>query len=886
MTISAGSRLGPYEILEPLGAGGMGEVYKGRDTRLDRLVAIKVLPAHLTEDVELKQRFDREARAISSLSHPNICALFDVGHQGGVDYLVMELLEGESLAKRLTRGPLPMEEALRHAIAIAEALDRAHQQRIVHRDLKPQNLMITKSGIKLLDFGLAKLAPAAAGPVFTGLSSLPTDPGKHLTQTGMILGTFQYMAPEQLEGKDVDPRTDIFGFGAVLYEMLTGLKAFTGQGQASLIAAILSTQPTAVSAIVPMTPPALDRVVQRCLAKDPEDRWQTARDLLFELRWLTEAGSRAGVPTPVVVRRRDRERLAWIAAGVLGLAATAFAYGYFRRAPIPRSPVRFVVLPPARASFNPIDGPVTLSLDGRNLVFAAAGADGRPMLWLRPLDTVDARELPGTDDAFDPFFSADGRSLGFFEGGQLQRLELAGGPPRVVAAAIDGRGGTWNRNGTIVFAASWRGPLSSVPAAGGSPQVATALDDQRREIAHMRPHFLPDGEHFLFLARSADPDKSSLRIGRLGETQSEHLLDLDAPAVYAPPGFLLYVRERTLLARPFDPGSRKLRGEPFAVAEPIFTAYANGVAGVSAAENGAIAFQGAGGMEKRLTWFDRLGNPVGSLGPPGEYRTAEFSRDGSRVAVERYDRERRSSDIWVIEVATGAASQITSHRARDRGPVWSPDATRLLFHSDRDGPGDLFVRSSSAGNVEESKLYGSLTWKYPNSWSRDGEHILFQSFDPRTKRDVWVMRAFSTATEPVPLLRTEADEWQAAFSPDAKWVAYCSNESGAQEVYVSSFPGPGGKWQVSSAGGAAPRWREDGRELFYLAPDRRVMASDIKPDGAAFQFSPPRALFQAPTEGAFAVMPDGGRFLLQNPETPGREAPIQVFLDWAAGRSR
>jgi dipeptidyl aminopeptidase/acylaminoacyl peptidase len=346
------------------------------------------------------------------------------------------------------------------------------------------------------------------------------------------------------------------------------------------------------------------------------------------------------------------------------------------------------------------------------------------------------------------------------------------------------------------------------------------------------------------------------------------------------------VRERTLLARPFDAGSRKLKGEPFAVAEPVFTAYANAVAAVSAAENGTLVFQAGGGLEKRLTWFDRLGNPLGTLGPPGEFRTAEISRDGTRVAVERFDRERRSSDIWVIEVASGAASQVTSHRARDRGPVWSPDSTRLLFHSDRDGPGDLFVRPSSAGATEETKLYGSAMWKYPNSWSRDGEHVLFQAFEPRTKRDVWALRVSSPGVDPVPLLRSDADEWQAALSPDAKWVAYCSNESGAQEIYVATFPVPGGKWQVSSAGGAAPRWREDGRELFYLSRDRRVMASEIKADSSTFQFSPPRALFQAPGEGAFAVSPDGSRFLLQSPENPGREAPIQVLLDWAADRSR
>ncbi|HEY7573660.1 MAG TPA: protein kinase, partial [Thermoanaerobaculia bacterium] len=544
-------------------------------------------------------------------------------------------------------------------------LDAAHRRGIVHRDLKPGNVMITRAGAKLLDFGLARSGEGKAVEAISSLNTLD----QPLTEAGTIVGTFQYMAPEQLEGKDVDPRTDIFGFGAVLYEMLTGRKAFTGQGQASLIAAILSSEPTAVSAVVPMTPPALDRVVQRCLAKDPEDRWQTARDLLFELRWLTEAGSRAGVPTPVVVRRRDRERIAWIAAGVFALASAAFAYGYFRRKPVPRAPVRFVVPPPERASFNPLDGPATLSPDGRQLVFAAVGSDARPQLWIRPLDSLTARELPGTDDAFDPFFSPDGQSLGFFRGGQMQRLELSGGPPRALCSAIDGRGASWNRDGTIVFAPSSRGALASVPASGGSPQVASALDDTRKEIAHLRPQFLPDGKHFLFLARSSNPEKSSLRIGKIGSTDSKHLLDLDSPAIYSPPGYLLYVRERTLLARRFDAGSHKVSGEPFAVAEPVFSAYANAVTAVSASDTSSLAYQSVGGSEKRLTWFDRTGNPVGTLGPPGEYVNVAIASDAAHVAVERFDRERRSSDIWIFDIATGAAAQLTSHRSRDRGPV-------------------------------------------------------------------------------------------------------------------------------------------------------------------------------------------------------------------------
>jgi serine/threonine protein kinase len=519
MTLAAGSRLGPYEILSAIGAGGMGEVYKARDTRLERTVAVKVLPEHLTANEDLRQRFEREAKTISQISHPHICALYDVGREGDRDYLVMEYLEGETLAARLDKGALPAEQLLRYGIEIADALDKAHRLGIVHRDLKPGNVMLTKSGVKLLDFGLAKAVQPAAS--VSALTSMPTETPA-LTAEGTILGTFQYMAPEQLEARDTDARTDIFAFGAVVYEMATGQKAFSGRSRASLIGAILKDEPPPISAVQPMTPPALDRVVKTCLAKDPEDRWQTARDVVLELGWIAE-GSQAGTTPPAVAARRSRERVAWILSALLAIAlALTLVLPYLGRARTSSEgrAVRLSVLPPEKGRFMP--GTIALSPDGTRLAFVAADADGRSLLWIRSLDALEARALPGTERAYAPFWSPDGRFLAFFAEGKLKRVEASGGPPQILSnltgtlsAGTVGRGGTWNREGVILFAPNPGGPLVRIADTGGAPAPVTKLDVSRQENSHRWPVFLPDGRRFLYFARSRLKENHAIFVGSL-----------------------------------------------------------------------------------------------------------------------------------------------------------------------------------------------------------------------------------------------------------------------------------------------------------------------------------------------------------------------------------
>ncbi|MGH9363953.1 MAG: protein kinase domain-containing protein, partial [Thermoanaerobaculia bacterium] len=544
MTLSAGFRLGPYEVLAPLGAGGMGEVYKAKDTRLERTVAIKVLPAHLSSSEEMRQRFEREARAISQLSHPHICALYDVGSHEGTEYLVMEYLEGETLATRLAKGSLPLDQTLSCGIQIADALDKAHRQGIVHRDLKPGNVMLTKSGVKLLDFGLAKLRQAESEPVASRLSALGTE-GTPLTAEGTLLGTLQYMAPEQLEAKEADARTDIFAFGATLYEMATGRKAFSGTSQASLISAIMTAEPALISTIQPMTPPALDRMVKTCLAKDPDERWQNAHDLMRELRWIAELGSQAGVPGPVVARRKSRERFSWGLTAVtllVALAAVAAAVRYAHRAAMLARPMRSSMVLPEKSALRA----AAISPDGTRVVFVARDSSGRNLLWIRPLDSLAVQPLPGTENPSFPFWSPDSRFIGFFADGKLKKIDASGGPPQTLCDAPVNRGGTWNREGVILFAPVSDGPIYRVSASGGLPTPVTRLDPSRGETSHRWPFFLPDGQHFLYLVASfgGPKEKTGIYVGSLDSKEEKFLLPANSSVAYAPPGYLLFFRER------------------------------------------------------------------------------------------------------------------------------------------------------------------------------------------------------------------------------------------------------------------------------------------------------------------------------------------------------
>ncbi|HEX9689512.1 MAG TPA: protein kinase, partial [Thermoanaerobaculia bacterium] len=551
MTLAAGSRLGPYEILSAVGAGGMGEVYKAKDTRLERTVAVKVLPARLSENPEFRQRFEREAKTISQLSHPHICTLHDVGNQDGVEYLVMEFLEGETLTERLAKRPLPLEQVLRYGIEISDALDKAHRQGIVHRDLKPGNVMLTKSGLKLVDFGLARLAGPALGSIVSSLSVVPTQAEKGLTARGAILGTFQYMAPEQLEGGEADGRTDIFALGLLLYEMATGQKAFSGKSQASLIGAILKDDPAPISSVQPMAPPALDRLVKTCLAKNPDDRFQTAHDVRLQLQWIAEGGSVAGVAAPVAARRKSREKLAWALFAIAALAAAGLGGFLVARWPQPPRTVRSSLLPPEKSSFAFEFGPMALSPDGRRVAFVATSS-GINMLWVQPLSGVSAQPLAGTDGASNPFWSPDSRFLGFFADRKLKKIEASGGPPQTLADASLGRGGSWNREGVILFVPNSREVVHRVSASGGGASPVTKLDARASELSHRWPVFLPDGRRFLYLAQNSlgAGEKNGIYAASLDGGERKLLFNANTNVAYTPPGHLLFYRERTLLARP------------------------------------------------------------------------------------------------------------------------------------------------------------------------------------------------------------------------------------------------------------------------------------------------------------------------------------------------
>src|SRR5262245_51665427 len=650
MPLSVGSRLGPYEILSPIGAGGMGEVYKARDTRLERTVAVKVLPAQLSVSSDARQRFEREAKTISQLSHPHICALYDVGREGETEYLVMELLEGETLTERLAKGALPLDPTLRFGQEIADALDKAHRQGIVHRDLKPGNVMLTKSGVKLLDFGLAKaMSPASQSP--TALTSLPTAMNEgNLTKEGTILGTFQYMAPEQLEGREADARSDLFALGATLYEMATGKKAFTGKTQASLIGSILRDEPPSVSSIAPMTPPAFDRVVKTCLAKDPDERWQTAHDVRLQLQWIAEGGSQAGLPAPLAELRRSRERLAWAANIVTAALAIAATWLFLQSRREPARIVQSSILPPDKTEFNFLSGSMALSPDGRLIAFIAGN-----LLWVRPLDGLSARPLAGTEGPTYPFWSPDSRSLGFFAGGKLRKIDVSGGPPETICDAPAARGGTWGRDGTIVFAPSTRYPLHRVAASGGAVVPITKLDPSKGEISHRWPTFLPDGRHFLYVSFHAiggsEQANNSIFVGSLDSQRTEMLVRTNSNAIYSPPGYLLYWRENVLLAQPFSAKSLRLTAEPFPVAEPVQYAQGFGNAIFSVSQNGLLAYQrGRGSVPSQLTWFDRAGRQLEAAAPPGDYRNPAISHDGQKVLVDVPATQTLGDDVWVSDL--------------------------------------------------------------------------------------------------------------------------------------------------------------------------------------------------------------------------------------------
>ncbi len=877
MSLAAGTKLGPYEILSPLGAGGMGEVYKARDTRLERTVAVKVLPSSMSASPEVRQRFEREAKTISQLSHPHICALYDVGREGETEYLVMEYLEGETLSDRLAKGPMPLEQTLRYGVEIADALDKAHRQGIVHRDLKPGNVMITKSGVKLLDFGLAKaIAPAAAK---SSLTSLPTQ--QSLTQEGTILGTFQYMAPEQLEGKDADARTDIFAFGAVLYEMATGRKAFSGASQASLISSIMSADPPSIGSTQPMSPPALDRVVKTCLAKDPEDRWQSAGDVGKQLRWVSE-GSAASVAPVVSVRRKRREALAWAFAAVAAaVAATALLSR--RPAPAREEPLRFTIMPPPGRGF--LGAPV-LSPDARQVLLWMQDAGGRTSIATRSLESLEIRAVPGTDDARGAFWSFDGREIAFFAEGKLKRVGVDGGPAQAICESGSGFFGAWGRDGTILFTKDFGTPIVAVAASGGTPRPVTAIDAGRGEVAHFHPGFLPDGRHFVFVARNIDPEKTSAMLGSLDSKDVRSLFHSDSDAIFSPEGYLLFARDSALFAWKIDPRHLTLSGQPAPVIEGVRYGTEDNLLAVSAAGDRLAYLPWTG--RRRLVWVDRKGRELGTLGEVGGYEQVRFSPDGQRVAVTRRDPAHgQNQDVWVLDVSRGTATRITAERTDEFGPAWFPDGERLVYTSDHLGFYDLFERPASGG--AEKTLIATKVDKILPTVSPDGRLLLYAAAEGGN----WarVLSPVSGGGDSVHLSETpQFSEEHPAISPDGRLCAFDSGESGRNEVYVQPLP-KGPKRQVSIGGGQMPVWNRDGSELFYASRNETLMSVSIRSAAGRLEIGEPQPLFALDlgTSGQLGFVrhpydasPDGQRFLVIRRATDSEPDGAVVLTNWTS----
>ena len=885
MRFPAGTKLGPYEIIAPLGAGGMGEVYRARDTRLGRDVAVKVLPEHLISNPDVRTRFEREARAISSLNHPHICTLHDVGNEGDTEYLVMELVEGETLAQRLERGALPQADLLRIGTQVADALDRAHRAGIVHRDLKPGNIMITKSGAKLMDFGLARRAAeggatgitSGTGVTIAALTQSPTL-ASPLTAQGTLVGTFLYMAPEQLEGGEADARSDIWAFGCILYEMATGRRAFEGKSQASLIGSIMHSEPAPISATSASSAPALDALVRACLAKDPEERIQTAHDIKLQLSWISQPASQMSAVAPVLPKRGpNREPLAWAVAGVAIATAAFFAWRGMQGDSSKAMQVRFTI--PIPGTVLSADMP-RISPDGKTLAFSAQDSTNRSLIWVRPLNSLTANPLPGTEGSSRPFWSPDSRFLGFIAEGKLKKVAVSGGPPQVVCDAPTGSDGAWSRNGTILFdGRAGTDPIMRVSAAGGIP-VIVVPGDSAAGVGW--PAFLPDGKHFLY-AYIASNGEISVMHAALDGKPGVPLGIKGSRAEYSPDGYMLFARDRTLLAQRFDARGLKLVGEPFPVAEDLPVS-GNAQANFSVSDNGVLMYRAVGAVEARLVWMDRGGRILSEVASAADYRAPALSPDGSRIAIRRRGASGAETDVWVIEPSRGTTTRLTFDPGPDGNPIWSPDGSRIAWTSLRGGADGLWVKAANGAGQDQL-----VTRLDANSsaldWSRDGRYILVGVVDPKTRNDVYVV-ALDGDHKPQPVLQTLFNEGRACFSPDGHWIAYQSNESGRGEVYVISFHGVPGKWQVSTRGGGDPCWSPDGHELYYLTPDQVLMTVPVTAT-PTFQPGTPQELFRVRVEtgtrrNVYCVAPDNQRFLFQLPvgET---STPITAVLNWRAG---
>ena len=884
MALLPGTKLGPYEILSPLGAGGMGEVYRARDTRLEREVAVKILPEHLAQDPEAKQRFDREARTISSVNCPNICALYDVGQQDGTHYLVMELLQGETLADRLRKGPLPIDQVLKYGIDIADGLEKAHRCGVVHRDLKPGNIMLTKSGAKLMDFGLAKEAAVVANPT-SGLSvTLTTPANSHpLTAQGSVVGTFQYMSPEQVQGTEADARSDIFAFGAVLYEMVTGKRAFEGKTAASAMAAVLEREPVPICAMQPTTPPALERLVKTCLEKDPDDRWQTAHDVKLQLKQIAEGGSQSSALATTPHRKRGNW-VPWAVAALLGLvAAGALAWAYFNNQK-DEQVLRMEINPPEKMQFNlsgDNSGPATLSPDGRYLVFSANGAQGT-QLYLRPMDTLTSRPIAGTENARFPFWSPDSRSIGFFTEDRLKRVEVAGGTPVTICASVLGRGGSWSSNGEIVAALSYNSGISRVSASGGTPTAITQANNTTYS-SHRWPWMLPDGKHFLYVAVNHNAPNSpdtAVFYASLDGKENRLLFHNLSNAIYVS-GHLLYQHDDSLVAQTFDPGAGKFTGDPETLSENVQYDVGLWHMNLSASNTGMMVYaSGAVSGTEIIAWLDRNGNRLGTVGEQGSFFDLDLSPDEKKVAVTELNTA--VATTWVYDVDSKVKSRVSFSNGAHLTPTFSPDGKEVAYTSNQSST--ISVKELGSSAPEQVLLSNPKpVFQGVTDWSRDGKYLMYeQGLDLNLQ--LWVLPLFGDRK---PFAYTGASgqiqERSGVFSPDGRWVAFMSDEGGRPEVFVAPFPWTGTKWQVSAGGGADPRWRLDGKELYYFN-FTGITAAEVDGSGPAFQVGGSKLLFRVPVRGIgreFAPSRDGQKFVAIVPNS-GTSQLLTLVQNWPA----
>ncbi len=907
MALTAGTLLGPYEIVAPLGAGGMGEVYRARDTRLDRSVALKILPTHLSADPHARMRFDREARAISSLSHPNICQLYDVGHQDGIDFLVMEFLEGETLAERIVRGPIPTEQLLRIGCDVCDGLERAHKSGVVHRDLKPANVMLTKSGAKLMDFGLAKAVEAEEGPVGSLTRTLDA-PGSAapLTQAGVVVGTFQYMSPEQVEGKPADARSDIFSFGAVLYEMATGKRAFDGKTSASVIAAILEREPAPISSVQPASPPALERLVRSCLAKDPDDRWQTAHDVKLQLQSLRDAGSQAGYSNEVILaaeaaakkRTTNNRSIALVLLGTMAASAIVFGtLGYALRSPKPAAVLQASITLPANLGLTASSVAIALSPDGQKLAVVAVDEQRRSALWVRSMDSQSMQMLPGTDDAQSPFWSPDSRSIGFFTSTKLARIDLATGTVTTLCDAPSGRGGSWGSTGTILFAPANIGGLSVVPATGGSPmQVTTGGNENGTDRL---PWFLPDGEHALYVhgpPTSYGHNTAVLLDVRTREAKT--LFDSDSEVIYVEPGYLLYMHAGNLLAQQFNARQLAVTGQPMTVAQDVTLYSARRAGFFTAANSGLLLYRRDPGESfKQLEWFDvETGKELAKVGDPARISEFSVSPDdqhmAATIATTASSAYNAPSGIWLYDLARGTASRFTFAETAFREPTWTPDGKTLLYEQ----RGEIFKLYEQSVNGDSQATLVPTDGRPTGtigSVTPDGQWVSVHAQMPRNFQIDMI--PLVPDKKIYTFLAPNADARDLSFSPDGKWAAYLSNETGRYELYASSFPGHGGRWQISKEGAIDGGWLKQPGKLGFVGFDGKLYEADATAHGEELAVGDPQVEMGGttvpggsntftPRAGSYVsqITRDGKRILLAVPVAGGAPETLTLNTNWIA----